>query len=228
MPFSRTSASVVQEILFLWTHFLVRPNSQIRFCYGSCTVLTQNDLWDSEREKLSEWLLIRSPTWCCIKRDSFCLKVQLVIKHYFFQSLSGVEPVLFAFCKSCERRSCSSQWGQSWGRRDVLEERWRCCLHRRQHRRGQHRPVQFQLRSQPVILLSWCNYKLTFIWLMVLPGNFKGWSTTTERLKSITVLGQLQERFLWLKKTALFCAALNSTLSCLPIQLPQEGAPSSG
>lgn len=51
VPFSRTSASVVQEILFLWTHFLVRPNSQIRFCYGSCTVLTQNDLWDSERER---------------------------------------------------------------------------------------------------------------------------------------------------------------------------------
>lgn len=129
-----------------------------------------------------------------------------------------------------ERRSCtcSSQWGQSWGRRDVLEERWRCCLHRRQHKWSQHRPVQFQLWSQPVILLSWCNYKLTFIWLMVLPGNFKGWSTTTERLKSITVLGQLQERFLWLKKTALFCAALNSTLPCLPIQLPQEGAPSSG
>lgn len=63
-------------------------------------MLTQNDLWDSEREKLSEGLLIRSPTWCCIKRDSFCLEVQLVIKHYFFQSLSGVEPVLFAFCKS--------------------------------------------------------------------------------------------------------------------------------
>lgn len=60
----------------------------------------------------------------------------------------------------------------------MLEERWivRLPVTVRQ-KPTQTRSAQTSAvpdGSQSLSLLSCCNYKLTFIWLMVMPGDFKG------------------------------------------------------
>lgn len=69
--------------------------------------------------------------------------------------------------------------------------------------------------------------KVDLTWLMV-------WCLEISKVdlamqtKSLTVLGSLRENLFWMKKTGLFCPVLSCRLSCLCVQLPQEGATSLG